>query len=132
MKIQEKIIQDLKQAMISKNEEKKSLLRVIIGEFNRQGKLVEDAKATNILKSMLENATQQNNQTEVNILNEYLPKQLTNYQLQILVTQLIKDKKYSSIKDMGKIMADLKTKYPGQYDGKVANDCIKLAFNQNA
>jgi uncharacterized protein YqeY len=132
MKIQEKITQDLKEAMLQKNESKKSLLRVIIGEFNRHGKIVEDAKATNILKSMLENATQQNNLSEVEILNEYLPKQLTNDQLQTVIGQLIEEKKYSSIKEMGKIMADLKAGYPGQYDGKIANDYIKLAFNQNA
>jgi len=123
--IQEKIGMDLKLAMIEKDDAKKSLLRVVIGEFNRHGKIVDDAKATNILKGMLENATQQNNAVEIEIINDYLPKQLTTDQLSAVICSLIEDKGYSSVKDMGKIMADLKAEFPGRYDGKVASEYIK-------
>lgn len=42
--------------MFQKNESVKSLLRVIIGEFNRVGKEISDSEATQILKKMVKNA----------------------------------------------------------------------------
>lgn len=131
MTIQEKINANLKAAMLQKNEVEKSILRVIIGEFNRVDKIVDDVKATGILKKMLENAKQTPTSTstlESQIIEAYLPKQLDKDQLMGIISQLIEDMKYTSIKDMGKIMADLKREFAGQYDGKLANELIKIKF----
>jgi len=136
MTIQEQINVDLKSAMLAKNEYKKSILRVLIGEFNRVGKVVDDAKAQSIIKKMVENATEngklsskgESSLFEIAILNEYLPKQLTTDQLTMHISQLIEDKGYTSVKDMGKIMGDLKNQFGGQYDGRLASDLIKARF----
>lgn len=132
MTLEQKIANDLKQAMLQKNEAKKSLLRVVIGEFNRKGdgKEIGDAKATDVIKGMIENAKLVNNTDEVLILEEYLPKQLTKDQITMLVQQLIEDYKYTSIKDMGKVMNDLKSGFPGQYDGKLASEIVKEQLGQ--
>jgi len=61
---------------------------------------------------------------EVSILETYLPKQLTEEQLSGLISALVYNNNYT-IKDMGKIMAELKSKYSGQYDGKLASTIIK-------
>lgn len=132
MTIQEKINTDLKQAMLSKDEAKKSLLRVLIGEFNRVDKIVDDSKAIAIIKKMVENASIVGTPAaliEKALLESYLPKQLTSDQLLILISQLIEDKGYTSSKDMGKIMGDLKNEYAGQYDGKLASELIKQRFS---
>jgi len=133
MTIQEKIGQDLKEAMFAKDETKKSLLRVIIGEFNRVDKIIDDSKATAILKKMLENATDPKapNPVEAEIIYAYLPQQLTTQKLKEVIALICEVKNYTSIKDMGKIMAELKAEYSGQYDGKVANELIKNYFNSN-
>lgn len=131
MTIQEKVHANLKAAMLQKNEVEKSILRVVIGEFNRVDKIVDDTKATAILKKMLENAKQTPSPTsalESQIISAYLPQQLTSEQLSELISSFITGGGYTSMKDMGKIMADLKNEFAGQYDGKLANEIIKSKF----
>lgn len=125
MTIQEKINADLKLAMIQKNEVVKSLLRVVIGEFNRVDKTVSDEKATSILKKMVENAKELGNINEIEILSGYLPSQLSETELREVILSITKDTGASSMKDMGKVMNGLKEKYAGMYDGKLASSLIK-------
>lgn len=125
MTLQETINNDLRSAMLSKNEFNKSILRVLIGELNRVDKIVSDEKVTSIVKKLIENAKLVGNQHEITFLSGYLPQQLNEDQLKALVSQLIEDKGYSSLKDMGKVMNDLKTEHAGQYDGKLASEIIK-------
>lgn len=128
MTIQEQINADLKQAMLQKDEATKSLLRVVIGEFNRVDKVLSDDKATSILKKMVENAKEVGNENEVVILQKYLPQQLSKDELTALISSIIEDYSYSSVKDMGKIMASLKETHAGRYDGKLASEIVKNRF----
>lgn len=130
MTIQDTINSDLKIAMMTKNEEVKSLLRVIIGEFNRIDKVVTNEEATRVIKKMVQNATDQNNQAELVILFKYLPQQLTGSELGMAISEIIKNNNYSSMKDMGKVMTNLKLAYAGRYDGKLANELTKAVFDQ--
>jgi uncharacterized protein YqeY len=125
MTVQEKINGDLRVAMKESNKEAKDILRVVIGEFNRIGKEISDANATSIIKKMVGNANEMNNISEANFLGRYLPKQLTEDQIDMLVSQIIEDESIDSIKGMGKIMNILQKEYAGQYDGKLASTIIK-------
>ena len=49
-------------------------------------------------------------QSEINIISEFLPKQKDQKETEILIDEIINEKNYESIKDMGKLMGDLKTK----------------------
>lgn len=129
MKLQEKLQNDLKVAMTDRNEEKKSLLRVIIGEMNRMGKELTDELVIKILKKMLENAKELNNEVEIRILSEYVPKDLTPDELLNTITKIIVENKIETIKEMGKIMQELK-KLGVPYDGKLASDIIKAVFTE--
>lgn len=122
--LQEKIEADLKTAIKNQSEEK-SLLRVIIGEFNRFGKTLSDDEATKIIKKMKENAIEMHNQSEINILDRYLPQMLSTEDLSIVIENLITENGIVDIKGMGIIMSKLKQKYPNQYDGKLASDIIR-------
>lgn len=126
--IQQKITSDLKTAMLAKDEAKKSILRVVIGEFSRvttnADKSVPDDKAIAVLKKMVENATQINNLSEVQILNTYLPKQMSVEELTNVIEKLIASTGATNVREMGKVMAALKP-YAGQYDGKSASEIIK-------
>lgn len=132
MTLQEQINKDLKEAMLSKDEAKKSLLRVVIGELSRgKNKVFTDEIVIAQIKKMIENTKLVPTNTsalEATILETYLPKQLTEDQLKMLIAQLVEDKNYTSIKDMGKIMNDLKNEFGGQYDGKIASTLIKNHF----
>jgi uncharacterized protein YqeY len=130
MKLQEKINADLRTAMLQKNEKVKSLLRVVIGEMNREGKELTDDRILSIIKKMIENLKQVNNETsvgEIQILDQYLPKQLSEKEIVAAINSIITTNSYT-LKDMGKIMNEMKEKFPNQYDGKLASSIVKNLF----
>ena len=69
-------------------------------------------------------------QSEINIISEFLPKQKDLKETEILIDKIIKEQNYESIKDMGGLMKDLKTNYSGSIDmalaGKIAKSKFKL------
>ena len=58
MTIQEHIVNDMKIAMREKRNDMRDLLRVVIGEFNREGKELSDERAIAIIKKMRDNAVE--------------------------------------------------------------------------
>lgn len=126
MKLQERIKSDLKQAMLDKNENRKSLLRVFIGEMNRIGKDVSDEDIIKILRKMKENAEMMKNDVEVSIINEYLPVTISYGQTKSIITNIITENGFSGMRDMGKVIVELK-KLPivNMIDLKMANQIIK-------
>ena len=56
------------------------------------------------------------NEKEIIILTQFLPKQLTTDEIDSILIQEIKDNNISSMKEMGKLMGVLKSKYSGQMD----------------
>lgn len=124
MTLLEKIISDLRKSISEENTETKSLLRVIIGEADRQGKNIGDQEMISIIKKMIDNAAAVNNENEIKILERYLPKQLSEVELKNIIINLISANSYT-IKDMGNIMGYLKKEFTGQYDGKIASDITK-------
>ena len=62
---------------------------------------------------------------EIVIIREYLPKQLSDAEMQKAVADAIAASGASSIKDMGKVMGALKAKYAGQMDFGKAGAVVK-------
>lgn len=125
MKLQEQIQEDLKKSILSKDNNKRDLLRVVIGEINRIGKELNNETILKIIRKMQENAIELKNFTEETILNEYLPKLLTYNELEKIISDIIKINNFTTIKDTGRIMQELKNKHASQYDGKIASEIIK-------
>jgi uncharacterized protein len=125
MKLQEKIKADLITAMKNKDENVKYLLRVVIGEINRVGKDISDDELVKIIRKMKENASEMGNDKEVEILKNYLPVMLEPKQLEILIIGIINKNGYEGMKDMGKVMKDLRDNYDSTYDGKLASEIVK-------
>ena len=67
-------------------------------------------------------------QSEINIISEFLPKQKDQKETEILIDKIINEKKYETIKDMGKLMGDLKTNYSGSIDMALAGKIAKSKF----
>lgn len=59
------------------------------------------------------------------VLKEYLPKMLSENELKEAIVSIISETGAETMKDMGKVMAKLKTDYPNQYDGRIASMYIK-------
>ena len=62
---------------------------------------------------------------EIEILQEYLPEQLSEEELTKIVQQAIDEVGATSMKDMGKIMGIVKPKVVGRADGKAINETVK-------
>ncbi len=62
---------------------------------------------------------------EIKIIQEFLPNQLTNEEIQTEVSKIIDAEDQLSIKDMGKIMGELKNRFSGRMDFGKASEIVK-------
>ncbi len=62
---------------------------------------------------------------ELKIIQEYLPEQLSEEEIKEICEQAINNLKASSLKDMGKVMGIIKSKYKGSVDLSIAGKILK-------
>lgn len=67
-------------------------------------------------------------QHELEILQAYLPQQLTQAELIKAIADIVAAQPEKSPKIMGKVMAELKARYGASYDGKLASELVKGAL----
>jgi len=127
MSLIERINQDFMVAYKAKEMEKKDFLGVLKTEVTKESKTPEDGYVVAKIKSMIKNAeaTKSLSETELNILNSYLPKQMGVDEVKQVIIDFVTNNGISSPKEMGKVMSYLKSGYDGQYDGKMASTIIK-------
>ena len=153
MSLREKIDDDYKNALKSKDKNKISTYRLILAGIkdldinNRSGPdkketVEEDIKK--LLKKMIKQRSEsidiykKNNrndlleveQSEVNILSSYLPKQLGEDETKKLCNEVIQKLGASSIKDMGKVMGELKKNHSDSLDFSKAGSILKQMLNK--
>lgn len=152
MSLIEKIKAQQLQARKNKNAIEASLLTTLIGEAviigkNDGNRETTDAEVIAVVKKFIKNTNEMltalNNSTgdaltesreianaELQILNSFLPKQLSEEELKAVVDEIIADmrSRSSGVVNMGMIMGALKLAYDGQYDGKMASSVVKAAL----
>lgn len=79
-----------------------------------------------LLTARTQDATAQ--QHELVILENYLPRQMTESELRTVVEQIVTDLGVSGAKSMGQVMAALKEGHAGTYDGKLASQVVKTVL----
>jgi len=123
----EQISKDFMAAYKAKEMEKKDFLGVLKTEVTKESKTPEDTYVVGKIKSMIKNAAATNSlsDVELEILNQYLPKQMSEEELKSKIELIIGSNSYDGMKDMGKVMGELKSNYDGQYDGGMASTIIK-------
>lgn len=145
--MKDQLLQELKQALKDKDEIRKNtitLLRAAIlqEEKDKQIKLTDEqmqvivAKEIKKRKESIEefkkvkrqDAVDQAKQ-EIDILSKYLPKQLTQQEVEEVVNQAITETEAMSIRDMSKVMKQIKDKVAGKADGKLVSDIVKQKLN---
>lgn len=126
MTVQEKVNADMVTAMKNKEGEKTSLLKVVMGEFSRVGKVLSDEVALKEIRKMHENAKLLKNEFEIDILGAYLPTMLNEDEIKSVVKTIVDTNSFASIKEMGKVMGELK-KHPSAalIDNSVASRIVK-------
>lgn len=65
---------------------------------------------------------------EIKVITEFLPRQLSAQETQAAITEVISDLGATSIRDMGRVMAELKGKYAGQMDFSKVGPSVKDAL----
>ena len=75
-------------------------------------------------KELLENETK-----EINVINVFLPKQLSEEETKKICEEVIKSVGASSMKDMGKVMGALKSKHADTLDFSKVSEIIKGLLN---
>ena len=153
MSLREKIDDEYKNALKSKDKNKISTYRLILSGLkdldiqNRSGpnkKDTDDDDIKKLLRKMIKQRAEsieiykKNNrqdllqieQNEVNIMSEYLPKQLSENDTKKLCEQVINKINASSLKDMGKVMGELKKNHSDSVDFSLAGKIIKEILNK--
>jgi len=148
MPLREKIETDYKNALKSKDKNKISTYRLILSGIkdldinNRSGpnkKETDDEDVKKLLKKMIKQRSEsielykKNNrqdlldieQGEVDILINYLPKQLSEEETKNICLEIIKKTQANSIKDMGKVMGELKKSHSDSLDFSVTGKILK-------
>ena len=139
---------NLKEAIKSQEKQRVATLRLINAaikdrdiavrsEENTEG--VSDAEIILILSNMVKQRKQsiiqyeeggrvelaEREREEVKIIQEFLPNQLTDEEIHIEISKIIDAQEQLTIKDMGKIMGDLKEKFSGRMDFGKASGIVK-------
>ena len=141
--LKEKLLEDLKDAMKTKNVNKKNavqMVRTAILQIEKdKGIEVSDeqilgivAKEVKTRKDAIAEYEQANREDliekaneEIKALEEYLPKQLTDEELVTEVKKVIEKLNATSMKDMGPVMKEAKATIGAQADGKRINEVVK-------
>ena len=147
--LKEKLMEDLKTCMKEKKELRKNVIQMIRAailqiEKDKQIELNDDqiieiiAKESKKRKDSLADYEKSGRQDlidnineEINIINEYLPKQLSKEELLPIIKEIISETAATSIKDMGKVMKAAKEKIGVAADGKTINEVVKELLDIN-
>ena len=68
-------------------------------------------------------------QLEIDLISQFLPKQLNEKEIEEIIKEIIKQQSFSSLKDMGALMNNLKSKQAGSVDLAMAGKIAKLLLN---
>ncbi|WP_158045144.1 GatB/YqeY domain-containing protein [Skermanella pratensis] len=141
----------LKEAMRSKNQRAVSTLRLILAalkdrDIAARGRGITDGIDEDEILSMLQTMIKQRREAialyeqggrlelaeqereEIGIIETFLPKQFSEDEIRSAVDTVIKDIGATGIKDMGRTMAELRTRYAGQMDFGKASGFVKAAL----
>ena len=112
-------------------------------EARGQGKEVSDADILALLQKMVKSRQEsmdiyekngrpelaQQEREEIAIIQEFLPKQMSDDEVQAAIKAAIAETGAASVKDMGKVVGALKAKYTGQMDFAKASAAVKGLLN---
>ncbi|MBO7097867.1 MAG: GatB/YqeY domain-containing protein [Alphaproteobacteria bacterium] len=145
--LREDIQNALKEAMKEKNTLEMNAIRMIIAgqkekDVDARGKGKEKAEDSDLLAMMQTMIKQrresiemfikggrpelaEKEEAEIKIIERFLPKQLSEDEIQAAVKKVIQETGASSVKDMGKVMGILRAQYAGQMDFSAVSGLIK-------
>ena len=140
--------EELKKAMKRQDKDTVLGLRNMIGKLKARqidkGIELNDDECIKVLKSsakqLKESIRQYNNGGredlaekevfELTLIEKYLPEQLSNEAIQKLVQNIIQNKGFAGMQDMGKVMGIIMSQISGEADGNIVQEIVKSELNQ--
>lgn len=148
MNLEAKIMEDLKEAMKSKNQAALRGVRaiksaILLFKTDGSGNAFDEAAEVKLVQKLvkqrqdsLEIFEKQNREDlavtereEIEVLMKYLPKQLTEDELKPIIQSIIDEVGATSAKDMGKVIGAANAKLAGKTDGKSISTVVKALLS---
>lgn len=149
--LRDRFTEALKEAMKNKEDLTVSTVRLILARLKEKDiearpKLdrIDDAAIQEMLQQMIKQRRESielyekgnrpelaaKEKGEIAVIERFLPRQMTGPELESAVRDTIKETGAAGIKDMGKVMVALKTKYAGQLDPVAASQTAKKLLTE--
>ncbi|WP_078545558.1 GatB/YqeY domain-containing protein [Litchfieldia alkalitelluris] len=142
MSLLERLNHDMKQAMKNKEKDRLSVIRMVKASIQNEGiklgqELTDDQELTVLTRELKQrkDSLQEFNsagredlvnkiQSEIEILEVYMPKQLSEDEVVEIVKETISEVNASTKADMGKVMSAIMPKVKGKADGSLVNKIV--------
>ena len=152
MSLRVSIEESYKEAIKSKKLEKANTLRLIKSAIkdkdienrtSESGKQINDHQILALLQNLIKQRKDSiesfkiasrddlivKEELEIDLIRHFLPKQLNERETEEIIKEMIKKQSFSSLKDMGALMNNLKSEYAGSVDMATAGKIAKLILN---
>tara|TARA_B000000437_G_C11543871_1_gene264352 strand:+ start:112 stop:567 length:456 start_codon:yes stop_codon:yes gene_type:complete len=151
MSLEKKIEETLNNSLKNKDKNTFPTLRLIVASIKDlkiankiKGSELKDPEVISLLKKMVKQRNDsceaykkagrddllKNEQKEIVVISQFLPKQLNEDQTRKICEEAVKKLNASSMKDMGKIMGTLKSKHSNELDFSIVNKILKGILNK--
>lgn len=150
--VREQITQAVKDAMHAGDKGAVSTLRMILAAVKDHdiaartqgnGQLIDGDQIRQLLQSMIKQRKDSivmyeqgdrpelaaKEQAEIQLISKFLPEQMTQEQMVAAIQKTVQELNASSIKDMGRVMGQLRSSYAGKMDFGLAAELIKKEIN---
>ncbi|TRM12745.1 GatB/YqeY domain-containing protein [Lentibacillus cibarius] len=148
MPLVEQLNEDMKQAMKNKEKDRLAVIRMLKASLQNETiklgnkNLSEDEELTVLSRELKQRKDSLQDfksaeredlisklETEINVIEAYMPYQLTDEELEAVVTSTIQEVNASSKKDMGTVMNAIMPKVKGKADGARINKMVQKHLN---
>jgi hypothetical protein len=143
MSLEERLVEEMKQAMKSNDKLRLSTIRMIRSALKNKEielrKKLEDEEVVRVIQVMVRKGEEsveqfqtggrtdlvEKEKREIEILKSFLPQPLGQEEILKIIDQSIQETQASSPKDIGKVMKSVMAKIGGKADGKLINQLVK-------
>jgi uncharacterized protein YqeY len=143
MGLEERLVEEMKQAMKSSDKERLSTIRMIRSAVKNKEielrKKLDDGAVIKVIQGMLRRGEESLEQfqtggrmdlveketKEMEILKSFLPQPLSQEEILKIIDETIQETEASSMKDIGRVMKSIMPKLEGKTDGKLINQLVK-------
>jgi uncharacterized protein YqeY len=143
MSLEERLVQEMKEAMKSNDKLRLSTIRMIRSTVKNKEielrKPLDDGEIQKAIQGMVRKGEESVEQfklggrmdlvekesKEIEILKSFLPQALTQEEILKIIDETIEETQSTSLKDIGKLMKSVMPKLQGKADGKLVNQLVK-------